>query len=166
MDSIERKNSFRKYKLFTAAVLSSVTIVTGVSACSDAEQSAPPVVESQDIPAPEIPSIATEKMQNLAVNEQSAKKLAEAGEEIQDKWFLDTIADARSTGLSDAAALKLRNNVCRKISESWTLGNIISSAFAGYDLTEEQIGTIIGASITSHCPNNELSVNSRDVPQK
>lgn len=166
MDSIERKNSFRKCKQLAVSALSAVIITSGVSACSDAEQPALPAVESHEAPAPEVPSISTEKMQNLAVNEQSAKKLAEAGEEIQDRWFLDTIADARSTGLSDAAALKLRSNVCRKISESWTLGNIISSVFAGYDLTEEQIGTIIGASITSRCPNNELSVNSRDVPQR
>lgn len=148
------------------AICSAMMIMAGsVSACSTQfdEQDAPP---PPAVEVPDIPSLSTDDMKDITVDSDVAEKLSKAGSDIQDSWFLDTVNKVDGKKLSDYVLLKMRGEVCRSLSESWTLGNITSQIFTGYDLTDSQIGTIIASSMVSHCPREKLPVKTQDMPSQ
>ena len=117
---------------------------------------------SQSSSVPEAPILAPEikddnsNYETFTADKDASKKLDKAGDKVKDEWFIKTV---RESGYDDSTdrLLKTRDNVCNMINEKTTFRNI-SDALSEQGIPEKEQGSIISASMTSHCADKSIKI--------
>lgn len=117
---------------------------------------------SEPIAAPDIKGNDRDYV-TVTANPQAAKKLEKVGSEAQDQWFIQTIRDSGYNS-DEGSLLKLRDDVCRMISQKTTFRNI-SDNLSDRGLDEKEQGVVISSSLTSKCYKNSLKIK-KDLLEK
>lgn len=148
--------------VMVAVVMFCGSVLTACTSTDTAVES-PDTTVSSSVAAetPQAPVLQDRKSEKISADASVAEKLQEAGDGAQDDWF---IKEVRKSGVTDkrvrdSILLEVRDEVCRSVRRGYTLSNIVNDDLRAYDLSDEQNGVIIGASLVSQCPQGTVHVN-------
>lgn len=141
-----------------------------LSSCSNtgdvSEDVLTPTSTVDSAPAPEAPLLGDNNGETVTADGDVAKKLKDLGSPAQDDWFIKTVRGkgVSEEKISDTILLGVRGDVCSAVKRGYTLTNIVNGTLKPYDLSDEESGAIIGASLVSQCPEGEVHVASTTTP--